>query len=187
MSQARIDFPDTPGDTEFLVTGLVEVRESAINGLGVFAVTPFSGGQAVLTIDDSRVVDEAHPLRPGDDARHCDYLAAGKVVLMQYPERHINHSCDPNTYVRTVGGQRLVMALRDIAAGAEIPYDYCINGSGDTVWTCHCGAARCRSAIHSDFFHLPLAVQREYLPFLDTWFREERKLEIERLLRSARA
>ena len=100
MRQARIDFPDTLGDTEFLVAGLVEARESAIDGLGVFAVTPFSAGQAVLAIDDSRAVDEAHPLRPGEEARHCDYLAAGKVVLMLYPERHINHSCDPNTKPR---------------------------------------------------------------------------------------
>jgi hypothetical protein len=89
---------------------------------------------------------------------------------MQFPERHINHSCDPNVYVRTVNGRRLVIALRDIAEGAEIAYDYCINGSGDTVWTCHCGAARCRRSIHSDFFHLPPALQQEYLPLLDDWF-----------------
>lgn len=161
----------------------VAVRSSAIQGLGVFAARPFCKGAVVQVIDDSRVVDDLHPLGSGDDSRHCDYLEAGKVVLMQPPERHINHSCDPNTYVKTVDGRRLVIALRDIPAGEETTYDYCINSGGDTVWTCHCGAARCRGEIHSDFFHLPIELQREYLPLLDDWFRRERSDEVDRLTR----
>ena len=157
------------------------VSASRIEGQGVFAERPFLEGQPVLEIDDSRIVDEHHPLAPRDDARHCDYLAGGMVVLMQPPECYINHCCQPNTHVKTVVGRRLVIALRNITAGDEITYDYCINGSGDTVWTCHCGVERCRHAIHSDFFHLPIELQREYLPLLDVWFREERAAEVQRL------
>jgi hypothetical protein len=160
----------------------VAVRSSTIEGLGVFAARPFPKGAVVQVIDDSRVVDDLHPLGPGDEARHCDYLEAGKVVLMRSPERHINHSCDPNTYVKTVDARRLVIALRDIQDGEEITYDYCINGGGDTVWSCHCGAARCRRQIHSDFFHLPVELQRAYLSLLDDWFRRERSSDIERLI-----
>jgi hypothetical protein len=76
-----------------------------------------------------------------------------------------------------------VFALYDIAADEEITYDYCINSGGNTVWTCNCGSARCRQTIHSDFFHLPLALQLEYLPLLDEWFVNERRYEIEGLLR----
>ena len=157
------------------------VRASRIDGQGVFAETSFLEGQTILEIDDSRVVDERNPLGPGDDSRHCDYLARGTVVLMQPPERYINHCCQPSTYVKTVDGKRLVIALRNIAAGEEITYDYCINSGGDTVWNCHCGAERCRHTIHSDFFHLPLELQLEYLPLLDDWFREERAVEVQRL------
>ena len=142
---------------------------------------PFRKGASILPLDDSRVVDSLHPLAPGEDPRHCDYLDAGKVVLMQPPERHINHSCDPNTYVRTRNSRRLVIALRDIRAGDEITYDYCINSGGDTVWTCRCGAARCRRQIHSDFFHLPIELQLEYLPLLDDWFRREHAVEVAHL------
>jgi hypothetical protein len=74
-----------------------------------------------------------------------------------------------------------VIALHEIAAGDEITYDYWINGSGDTVWVWHCGASDCRRQIHSDFFHLPGDLQREYLPLLDSWFREERADEVARL------
>ena len=157
------------------------VTASGIAGQGVFAEKPFLEGQTVLAIDDSRIVDELNPLGPGEDARHCDYLARGTVVLMQPPECFINHCCQPNTYVKTVDGRRLVIALRNIASGEEITYDYCINGGGDTVWTCQCGAERCRHVIHSDFFHLPSELQREYLPLLDSWFREERAAEVQRL------
>jgi SET domain-containing protein len=162
-----------------ILLGSMEIHHSSIEGTGVFAAHSIGRGDAVLKIDDSRVVDDQHPLSSDEDPRHCDYLAAGKVVLMPSPERYINHSCDPNTYVKTVDGIRVVIALRPIAAGQEITYDYCINGDGDTLWVCHCGASRCRHVIHSDFFHLAIELQREYLPLLDDWFRRERASEIE--------
>jgi len=46
---------------------------------------------------------------------------------MPAPERHINSSCDPNTYVTTRSDGRHVVALRPIAARSEITYDYMIN------------------------------------------------------------
>jgi hypothetical protein len=162
----------------------VQVGPSAIHGTGVLATQPIAKGEAVLRIDDSRVVDDAHPLRPerGEYEHHCDWLA-GKTVLMQTPERHINHCCDPNTFVKTVNGGRYVFALRDIAAEEEVTYDYCINGWGDVVWECACGSPRCRHTIHSDFFHLPDALQVEYLPLLDDWYIAAYSAQAEALLR----
>jgi len=126
------------------VKGNVVLKESAINGTGVFAATVLKKGQPILKIDDSRVVTAESPLREADGEFecHCDYLAAGKVVLLQAPERHINHSCDPNTFVKTIHGVRYVFALYDIPMGAEITYDYCINGFGDVMWECNCGSER---------------------------------------------
>jgi SET domain-containing protein len=158
----------------------VVVRQSGIDGRGVFAARHYSSGDVVLTIDDSYVVDNEHPVPRGEE-RHCDYLECGKTVWMQVPERHINHSCDPNVFVRTIDGIRHVLALRDIRTGEEITYDYCVNGYGDVVWHCSCGADRCRGTIHSDFFHLPLDLQWQYLPLLDEWFRKERSEDIEKL------
>jgi hypothetical protein len=163
----------------------VYVAGSPIQGQGVFAGQAVRKGEVILAIDDSRVVTPENPLHPeqGEYEQHCDYLAAGKTVLMPSPERHINHSCDPNTFVRTLNGVRYVFALRGIAAGAEITYDYCINGFGDVVWPCHCGTPRCRGTIHADFFHLPLDLQIEYLPLLDTWYIDEFRPSVDQLLR----
>lgn len=162
----------------------VAVKESSIDGMGVFASKNIAKGKVVLAIDDSRVLTPELPLdeSKGEFEYHCDYLADGKVVLMQFPERHINHSCDPNTFVKTILGVRYVFALRPIAADEEVTYDYCINSSGDTLWQCNCGSLRCRKIIHSDFFHLPYDLQVEYLPLLDDWYIEEYKDKVQSLL-----
>src|SRR4051812_11926846 len=103
----------------------VVVAPSGIAELGVFAARPFAAGETVLLIDDSRIVHAEHPLQParGEFDRHQDYLAGGRVVLMGVPERYINSSCDPNTYVSTRDGTRHVIALRTISTGEEITYD----------------------------------------------------------------
>lgn len=160
----------------------VRTSPSPISGLGVSATRQFSPGEVVLTIDDGYVVSEAQPIPQGEE-NHCDHLQGGRVVWMQEPERRINHSCWPNVYARTEGGIRQIVALRVIEIGNEITYDYSVNGYGDTVWHCNCGSLRCRKDVHSDFFHLAVAIQLEYLPLLDDWFRQEHAIEIDKLLR----
>ena len=112
----------------------VEVRASSIHGMGVFATRAFGVGERVLPIDDSRIVTDDAPLDPdnGEFEHHMDYLWTHDV-LMQEPERYINHCCEPNTYVRTIDGVRWVVAYRDVGRGDEITYDYCMNSYGNDV------------------------------------------------------
>ena len=163
----------------------VIVAASKIHGRGVFATRDFAAGASILPIDDSRIVDDEHPLRPelGEHDYHCDYLAGGKVVLMRSPERHINSSCDPNTYVKTLNGVRHVVARKAIKAGEEITCDYIIDCHGGLVWQCNCGSPRCRGTIVSSFFELPLELQLEYVPLLNEWFVAEHREQVEALRR----
>ena len=156
------------------------VAESKIHGLGVFAAQDFAAGEIILRIDDSRIVDAEHPLRPelAEYSYHCDYLAGGKTVLMSFPERHINSCCNPNSYVKTIEGVRHVVARRRIKAGEEITCDYIIDCHGGEVWQCRCGDARCRGTIVSSFFELPVEWQLEYLPLLNPWFVEEHREKV---------
>ena len=165
----------------------VVVAKSKVHGLGVFAAQKFAEGEIILTIDDSRVVDHEHQLNPelGEYAYHCDYLAGGKIILMRYPERHINSSCDPSVFVKTINDTRYVVARRPLDKGDEITYDYIIDCHGGDVWKCNCGSARCRHMIVSSFFELPLEWQLEYLPLLNPWFVEEHKEKIEALRANA--
>jgi hypothetical protein len=150
----------------------VTATASPIEGTGVFARRAFADGDVVLTIDTSRTVDERQPLRPelGEREEHCTPLPDGRVVLLPAPERHLNHSCDPNAYLHTVADELRVVARRAIAAGDEVTLDYLINTHGGSRWQCNCGAARCRGLLEASFFDLPPALQREYLPLLEPWF-----------------
>jgi len=149
----------------------VSVKASAIEGLGLFACRAFREGEPVHEINVVREVTAAEPLRAdlGERFDHCDY-PDGKVVLIGFPSRHLNHSCDPNAYVRYDAGASRVVARRAIAAGEEITIDYNVNIAGGTAWPCHCGASRCLGTVMGDFFLLPADIQREYRPLLADWF-----------------
>ncbi|MGE5111842.1 MAG: SET domain-containing protein [Acidobacteriaceae bacterium] len=149
----------------------VEIRRSSIEGFGLFATRGFRAGERIRQINVVREVTPASPLRPesGERADHCDY-PNGKVFLLGAPDRHINHSCDPNAYVLYKGNYSFFVARRDIAPGQEITCDYNINITGGTAWPCHCSSSRCRGTVLGDFFQLPDDVQREYRPLLADWF-----------------
>lgn len=59
----------------------------------------------------------------------------------------MNHSCAPNcdTQKWTVNGDTRVglFANRDIAAGAELTFNYNLDSLGNEKKKCHCGAANC--------------------------------------------
>ncbi len=151
--------------------GEVEVRASSIEGLGIFAARALRAGETIRRIRVVREVTPEMPLRPelGERFDHCDY-PDGRIVLIGYPDRHVNHSCDPNAWVRYEAADSWFVARRDIAAGEEITCDYNINITGGTSWPCHCGAARCLGQVVGDFFRLPVSMQREYRPLLADWF-----------------
>jgi len=149
----------------------ITVRQSSIEGLGIFAVRPFSPGDRIHQINVIRTITPEAPLRPdlGERQDHCDY-PDGEVVLLGFPDRHVNHSCDPNAYVLYTSDASYFAARREIPAGYEISIDYNINIVGGTAWPCHCGATRCNGIVVGDFFLLPSTLQLEYLPLLAEWF-----------------
>ena len=161
----------------------VLLQPSPIHGTGVFAAVDFKEGDLILEVDDSRLVTDEHPLAEGEHEYHCDWYADGRMVLLAEPARHVNHCCDPNSIVTFFDGIRYDVARRDIRTGEEITHDYCIDGSGDTVWQCNCGSESCRKTIHADFFHLPRSQQIGYLPYLSDLYKRVHKEKVEELMR----
>lgn len=149
----------------------VKVKPSSIEGLGLFAVKPVRSGERIRDVNVVREITPNAPLREdiGERWDHCDY-PDGRTVLLGFPDRHVNHCCDPNAFVEYAEALCWLVARREIAAGEEITCDYAINITGGTSWPCHCGAARCRGQTLGDYFLLPLEIQREYRPLLAEWF-----------------
>jgi hypothetical protein len=75
------------------------------------------------------------------------------------PADFFNHSCNPNA---GLNGQIGVVALRDIAVGEEVCYDYAMSdGSHYDEFECQCGEATCRHRVTGDDWQLP-ALQERY-------------------------
>lgn len=60
---------------------------------------------------------------------------------------YINHSCQPNAYMKISYGHILFIALRDIEPGEEITIDYESTLHDDSK-RCSCGAHNCRGTIN---------------------------------------
>jgi SET domain-containing protein len=156
------------------------MRTSEIQGRGVIAARSFQKGEVILIIDDTDIVKDTSTLTEEDWKINTDYFD-GKTIIMKEPERCINHSCDPNSFIKTINRVRKVIALKDISEDEEVVYDYAINGDNEGTFICQCGKERCRRNYIGNYFKLPVELQMEYLPLLEDWFVRKHKEEIESL------
>lgn len=78
-----------------------------------------------------------------------------------------NHSCNPNAGLR---GQITLVAMRDIAAGEEICFDYATCDSHPEFrMECLCGSQTCRHVITGDDWKIPELQERYrgyFMPYL---------------------
>jgi hypothetical protein len=136
----------------------VVVRQGAI-GRGVFAARGFQPGEAILRLAGP-VLDPAEVLALGPDRAYALQIGAREFLDLMTPGRYLNHSCDPNAGILN---DRVIIALRAIARGEEVRFDYSTAMHRDH-WTmeCHCGGPLCRRVV-LDFHHLPPITQNRYL------------------------
>jgi len=165
----------------------VAVRKSRTAGRGVFTLELLRLGEVVREFVLEREVTPEAPLRPelGESPEHCP-LIDGRFYLVGSPERYLNHSCDPNVYLRFEAERIEIVALRDIEPECGLSLDYLINNPGGDSWPCECAASRCRGETGRSFFALPEDRQREYLPLLAPWFSKRYSARLEHL-RNSRA
>lgn len=102
----------------------------------------FVSGEVILHLDGQTLSEpDRHTLQVGAGV-HLDAIdaASGKF----YAWRYLNHSCQPNAAVR----DRELVALRAIAAGDEITFDYnTTEYDMASPFQCHCGSAGCAGKI----------------------------------------
>jgi SET domain-containing protein len=139
----------------------IEVRDSALHGLGVFATKRIKKGARVVEYLGERV-SHAEADRRYDDKDESDnhtflFIVDGRTVIDAGVDgneaRFINHGCDPNCESVIQERRVFIEAIRDIAAGEELTYDYQIQREAhdppniDVIFACRCGAATCRGSM----------------------------------------
>jgi hypothetical protein len=128
-----------------------EVRGSAIEGRGIFALDKLQKGELVAIkgghiFDGQRLSELEKTLGPAE-IQIGDDLFIGPVTQEEREGAmlFLNHSCDPNVGVK---GQIVFVAMRDIQPGEEIVQDWAMTDDDDTTrMECNCGSTNCRGII----------------------------------------
>lgn len=115
-----------------------EIRSSAIQGKGLFAVTLIKKGETVVDWHPKVLTKDESKKLPADEQKHYLYPDGENMLWMQPPERYMNHSCNANTHVV----RKSDVASRDIQPGEEITSDYLDLETEN--FKCNCGAINCR-------------------------------------------
>ena len=114
--------------------------------MGLYACRRFAPGEVVLRWDLSHTIanDELAVLSEME-RRYTHPLDQHRMLVVQPPERFVNHSCNNNTVVRDFCD----VAVRHIEAGEEITSDYSLDGS-EYEFTCSCGELNCRGKVGAE-------------------------------------
>ncbi|MGA3373075.1 MAG: SET domain-containing protein-lysine N-methyltransferase [Terracidiphilus sp.] len=127
------------------------IRSSAIHAAGCYTTTSIRKGAHVAEYTGPRLTkaeaDQAYEASP---ITYLFGLGDGSVVIDGHcMAMFINHSCDANCETSEEDGRVWIKAIRKIAPGEEITYDYCLYDGGDDEAICNCGAAKCRGTMYS--------------------------------------
>lgn len=127
----------------------VEIRASC-GGHGVFACADIAADTCILEFSGP-TVGRGEIERAANDGGHDGFLQVGPehyLGLSGGADDFVNHACRPNTWVAFDHGRVFLYALTDIAAGAELFFDYGLTQIDFPFrFTCLCGHAECRGEI----------------------------------------
>ena len=138
-----------------------EIRRSAIQGRGAFAVRRIRAGQRIIEYTGERIPHAEGDRRYQEDGmhRHHTFLFTldDETVIDGKrggnESRYINHSCAPNCEAVIEDGEIWIYARENIQPGSELTYDYqyerteAHTAEDERFYACRCGAPTCRGSI----------------------------------------
>ena len=126
------------------------VRPSPIHAVGVYTTSAIRKGARIVEYDGERITPEEADRRYDGASRTYLYgLEDGRTVIDgEGLGAYLNHSCDPNCEVDEIKGRVWIFALREIAPGEELVWDYNLYDDEDPA-PCHCGSRKCRGTMYS--------------------------------------
>lgn len=139
----------------------IQVRRSGVHGKGVFALKTIAEGAQIIEYVGERIswkkALKRHPHDPSDPNHtfyfHIDDKHVIDAGVGGNAARWINHACAPNCEADETDGRVFIKALRDIAPGEELFYDYGLviddryTRKLKKQFACRCGSADCRGTM----------------------------------------
>jgi SET domain-containing protein len=148
-----------------------EVRESSIQGRGLFAIADIAKDEIVAAKGGHIVTrDQLRELTPrlgpaevqiAEDLFICPVTEEEREGSMIFS----NHSCNPDI---GVCGQIVFVAMRDIRAGEELTHDWAMTDDDDSSMICRCGAQDCRGTITGKDWQRP-ELQARYAGYFSSY------------------
>ena len=129
------------------------IRSSSIHAAGCYTLDAIPRGRRIIEYDGPRLPKELVDERYAD--RIVTYIFGfgddGDVIDGFGTAMFLNHSCAPNCESEETGGRVFVRAIRNIAAGEELVYEYNLYDADEADEAdCYCGAPQCRGTMFSD-------------------------------------
>ncbi|GAB4524319.1 MAG: hypothetical protein Fur0018_07820 [Anaerolineales bacterium] len=144
-------------------------------GYGVFAREPVAQGEVVIVWGGLIMsLEEMRRNVPPDHWRYSVQVEEDLYLVSDHtkpPEAadFINHACEPNVGIQ---GQIVLVAMRQIAPGEELCFDYAMtDGSPYDEFDCACGAASCRKHISGEDWKNPV-LQARYAGYFSTYLQK---------------
>lgn len=157
-------------NTQWL-TQKAEARRTADHGDGAFAIEPIAAGEIVAVFGGFVATRPQLDALPEERARRSIQISEDLYLVSgerREPGDMINHSCAPNCGMR---GDIVLLAMRNIAVGEELTYDYAMSDVSDyDEFRCCCGMPDCRKMIRGTDWRNP-ALQARYRGYFTTFVR----------------
>ena len=127
-----------------------KVRRSRIQGRGLFAASDLPARRKLGELGGELVSQrEARRRARGADSIKIVEFGDGTALDATHlggPFGYVNHSCEPNAFMRCYRGRVEFYSLRPVVAGEELTCDY-----GEThhhgALRCRCGSPKCRGRL----------------------------------------
>jgi SET domain-containing protein len=129
---------------------MFRIAKSRIQGKGLFTDLPLRG-RAKLGEFTGELISVREARKRARDAKRIAIVELSTTKAIDGsvgggPFRFINHSCDPNVFIRIAYGRVEFYARRDIRAGEELTCDYG-DSHHDGKLACQCRSPKCKEFI----------------------------------------
>jgi len=154
------------------------IRKSKVHGNGVFARDDIPAGSQILEYLGEKITKKESDRRGWKQFEKAKKTGDAAVYLFILNKRYdidgnvswndarlINHACEPNCEAHVIRGKIWIVALREIAKGEELGFNYGFDLESYEDHPCRCGTPSCRGFI----------VGEDYWPSLNRKLKKKRK------------